>query len=81
MTDLELYEKLRVLLKGGLPSINSVVDSCNLASLQTLMPIGIFDADKTIGGFILDLSDAGEEYEPIGMDKWKTGSALEMRHI
>ena len=58
-----------LLLKGGLPSINSLVDSCNLASLQTLMPIGIFDADKTIGELMLDVSDAGEEYEPIGIDK------------
>jgi DNA/RNA-binding domain of Phe-tRNA-synthetase-like protein len=58
-----------LLLKGGLPSINSLVDSCNLASLQTLMPIGIFDADKTIRDLMLDLSDAGEEYEPIGIDK------------
>lgn len=58
-----------LLLKGGLPSINSLVDSCNLASLQTLMPIGIFDADKTIRELMLDLSDAGEEYEPIGIDK------------
>jgi len=58
-----------LLLKGGLPSINSVVDSCNLASLQTLMPIGVYDADKIIGELMLDLSDAGEAYEPIGIDK------------
>ena len=58
-----------LLLRGGLPSINSVVDSCNLASLQTLMPIGIYDADRIIGELMLDLSDAGEEYEPIGIDK------------
>jgi len=58
-----------LLLKGGLPSINSVVDSCNLASLQTLMQIGVFDADKAIGAIVLDLSEAGEEYEAIGMEK------------
>ena len=51
--------------RGGLPSINSVVDSCNLASMETLMPVGVYDADKVIGAVILDLSTAGEEYEPI----------------
>jgi len=58
-----------LLLRGGLPSINSVVDSCNLASLQTLMPIGVFDADQVIGAIVLDLSSEGEDYEPIGMEK------------
>jgi len=58
-----------LLLRGGLPSINSVVDACNLASLQALMPIGVFDADKVIGKMVLDLSAAGEAYEPIGMEK------------
>ena len=58
-----------LLLRGGLPSINSVVDSCNLASLQTLMQIGVFDADKAMGAVVLDLSQAGEEYEAIGMEK------------
>ena len=47
-----------LLLRGGLPSINSVVDSCNLASLQTLLPIGVYDADRIIGELMLDLSDA-----------------------
>ena len=58
-----------LLLRGGLPSINSVVDACNLASLQTLMQIGVFDADKAIGSIVLDLSEAGEEYDAIGMEK------------
>lgn len=65
-----------LLLKGGLPSINSVVDSCNLASLQTLMPIGIYDADRIIKELVLDLSDAGEEYEPIGIEKEVLASGL-----
>ena len=58
-----------LLLRGGLPSINSVVDSCNLASLQTLMPIGAFDADQVVGAVVLDLSFEGEDYDPIGMEK------------
>jgi len=45
------------------------VDSCNLASMETLMPVGVYDADKVIGAVVLDLSGAGEEYEPIGMEK------------
>ncbi len=56
-------------LRGGLPSINSVVDACNLASLQTLMQIGVFDADQVTGAVVLDLSEAGDAYEAIGMQK------------
>ncbi len=67
---LNAVENLALLLsRGGLPSINSVVDSCNLASLQTLMQIGVFDADKVAGAIVLDLSEAGEAYEAIGMEK------------
>lgn len=58
-----------LLLRRGLPSINSAVDSCNLASLQTLMQIGVFDAGKVTGTIVLDLSEAGEAYEAIGMEK------------
>jgi DNA/RNA-binding domain of Phe-tRNA-synthetase-like protein len=58
-----------LLFKGGLPSINSVVDSCNLASLQTLIPIGVFNADRVIGAIVLDLSSEGEDYVPIGMEE------------
>ena len=58
-----------LLLRGGLPSINSAVDSCNLASLQTLMQIDVFDAGKVTGTVVLDLSEAGEAYEAIGMEK------------
>jgi len=58
-----------LVLRSGLPSINSVVDSCNLASLYTLMPIGVYDADKTNGVMVLDLSAEGETYEPIGMER------------
>lgn len=68
--NLNAVENLAALLfRGGLPSINSVVDSCNLASLQTLMQIGVFDADKIVGAVVLDLSEAGEAYEAIGMEK------------
>jgi DNA/RNA-binding domain of Phe-tRNA-synthetase-like protein len=68
--NLNAVENLAALiLKGGLPSINSVVDACNLASLQTLMQIGVFDANKVNGEIVLDLSEAGEEYEAIGLEK------------
>jgi DNA/RNA-binding domain of Phe-tRNA-synthetase-like protein len=62
-------ENLTVLVyKGGLPNINSVVDSCNIASLGTLMPIGAFDMDSIQGDLQLRLSSSGEKYSPIGMD-------------
>lgn len=68
--NLTAVENLGKLLieKDALPAINSVVDSCNLASLETLMPIGVFDADQIKGDIILRLSKEGEKYEPIGKE-------------
>ena len=54
---------------GGLPSINSVVDSANLASVGSLMPIGAFDSDKMKGSVLLRFSKEGEVLEPIGRNK------------
>ncbi len=59
----------RLIFKGGLPNINSVVDSCNLASIGTLMPIGAFDADQIHGDLLLRFSTEGEKYIPIGMEE------------
>lgn len=59
----------KLIYKGGLPNINSVVDSCNIASIGTLMPIGAFDSDQIIGDLQLRLSLNGEKYIPIGMEE------------
>lgn len=62
-------EKLlnRVLKKKPLPSINTLVDIGNWFSLDTLLPIGIYDADRIIPGIIeLRQGRPGETYRAIG---------------
>ncbi|MDR7520394.1 MAG: phenylalanine--tRNA ligase beta subunit-related protein [Armatimonadota bacterium] len=56
----------RVLRGGGLPRINSLVDICNLCSLEFLLPIGLHDLDRTTGGIVLRRGRPGEGYEAIG---------------
>jgi len=57
----------RRLLSGrGLASINPVVDAGNLASAETLVPIGLYDAAKAPCGFALTTSAGSEVFFPIG---------------
>lgn len=57
---------LRRVLKGqSLYRISNVVDSCNLASLSFLLPIGLYDADRIHGDVTLRVGAAGEEYAGI----------------
>lgn len=57
---------VRRILKEGLPSINSVVDSGNAASAITLVPIGLYDLGKVRGKLELRLARPGEIFKPIG---------------
>lgn len=61
----------RVLRGRRIPRINSVVDSGNIASLETMVPIGIYDADNLSPPLVLTLSRGGEEFQPIGGDPQK----------
>jgi len=57
---------LRRVLKGkDLYHINNVVDSCNLASLTMLLPIGMYDLALVQGDVILRTGAEGEEYPGI----------------
>ncbi len=58
---------LRRVLRGGrLPRINNVVDAGNLASLSTLIPIGLYDESRLEPPLELRLASPGEEFFPIG---------------
>jgi DNA/RNA-binding domain of Phe-tRNA-synthetase-like protein len=58
---------LRRVIKGlGFPLINNVVDACNLASIETLIPIGLYDYDKVEGELTLRFAHDGEVFKPIG---------------
>jgi len=60
---------LRRVVKGkGLYFINSAVDVVNYFSLKTLLPMGIFDADRVKPPIEFRAGRAGETYQGVGRD-------------
>ncbi|MER3457158.1 MAG: hypothetical protein C4304_09860 [candidate division GAL15 bacterium] len=58
---------LRRILRGQpLPRVNSLVDLCNLCSLEFLLPIGLYDLDRVRGTVQVRLGRPGEAYESLG---------------
>jgi len=57
---------LRRLLKKELPMINNLVDAGNLASVRTIIPIGIYDMDRIKGDLVLRSAGSGERFVGIG---------------
>ncbi len=60
---------IRGVFQGKLPTINSVVDACNLVSVMSQLPLGVFDSDKIIGDITLRLAKKGESFKPLGKNK------------
>ncbi|MBP1357235.1 MAG: hypothetical protein JZD40_01930 [Sulfolobus sp.] len=57
----------RRLYRGGkMPRINNVVDSGNIASLVTLVPIGLYDIDKIKGNLKIVMSEGNEIFYDLG---------------
>lgn len=52
----------RRFLMGKMPRINNVVDAGNLASIETLVPIGIYDLAMVKGGLVLRRAISNEEF-------------------
>jgi DNA/RNA-binding domain of Phe-tRNA-synthetase-like protein len=60
---------LRRAVKGkGLYFINSAVDVVNYFSLKTLLPMGLFDADRTNPPIEFRAGREGETYQGVGRD-------------
>ncbi len=58
---------LRRLIAGkGLPQINSVVDVINLVSIESRMPVGLYDLAAVNGEIVFRAGRAGETYKGIG---------------
>jgi DNA/RNA-binding domain of Phe-tRNA-synthetase-like protein len=58
---------LRRILSGkGLPRINAVVDVINLVSVESRMPLGLYDLEKVSGEVTFRAGRAGETYKGIG---------------
>ena len=56
----------RALRAGSIPLINNVVDLGNVASMKTMVPIGIYDLDKASPPLVLRKARSGELFHPIG---------------
>jgi len=52
----------------SIPRVNTLVDSYNLASIKTGIPMGAFDLDRLDGALTLRFAD-GEEFLGIGMEE------------
>ena len=48
------------------PNINSVVDCVNLATLESMIPLGVFDLDCVTGEIVLRFSQEGEHFLELG---------------
>jgi DNA/RNA-binding domain of Phe-tRNA-synthetase-like protein len=59
----------RVLHGDKLPTISTVVDAYNLASMKTIVPISGFDKEKLTPPFIIRFAENGEAFTGIGMTK------------
>jgi DNA/RNA-binding domain of Phe-tRNA-synthetase-like protein len=56
----------RVIAGKGLPRINAVVDVINLVSVQSRLPIGLYDQGHIEGDIVFRVGRAGETYKGIG---------------
>ncbi|MFW9995869.1 MAG: B3/4 domain-containing protein [Candidatus Odinarchaeota archaeon] len=52
-----------------LPAIHPLVDAINVAVVESLIPLGIFDAETIEGDLILTITKGGEPFEPLGAGK------------
>jgi DNA/RNA-binding domain of Phe-tRNA-synthetase-like protein len=58
---------LRRMVAGkGLPQVNSVVDVINLVSVESRLPIGLYDLGHVVGDIVFRAGRAGETYRGIG---------------
>src|SRR3989339_41853 len=71
---------VRGIFKNRFPTINTAVDAANIVSVETFIPIGLFDADQILGDITFRLAEDGDKYTPIGgqsgLEKIKKGSPI-----
>jgi DNA/RNA-binding domain of Phe-tRNA-synthetase-like protein len=59
----------RILAGKGIPRINTLVDSYNLASIRSKIPLATFDSDELEGPLLMTFAKEGESFYGIGMEK------------
>jgi DNA/RNA-binding domain of Phe-tRNA-synthetase-like protein len=55
-----------VIAGKGLPEINAVVDVINLVSVESRLPVGLYDLEHVSGEIVFRAGRAGETYKGIG---------------
>ena len=56
----------RVVGGKGLPEINAVVDVINLVSVESRLPVGLYDLGHVVGEIVFRVGQSGETYKGIG---------------
>src|SRR6202023_3513578 len=56
----------RVIAGKGLPQMNAVVDVINLVSVESRLPVGLYDLAHVSGKIVFRAGRAGETYKGIG---------------
>jgi len=56
----------RVVAGKGLPQVNAVVDVINLVSVESRLPVGLYDLGHVVGEIVFRAGRAGETYKGIG---------------
>lgn len=56
----------RIIAGKGFPQINNVVDIINLISVESRLPVGLYDLAKVQGDMVFRAGRAGESYKGIG---------------
>jgi DNA/RNA-binding domain of Phe-tRNA-synthetase-like protein len=56
----------RIVAGKGFPQINAVVDVINLVSVESRLPVGLYDLGHVVGEIVFRAGRAGETYKGIG---------------
>jgi len=56
----------RLTKKGDIPSINAVVDACNLVSIRYALPVAAFDLRSLQGAITVQFATGNELFTPLG---------------
>src|SRR5437764_727275 len=56
----------RLTKKGNIPSINLLVDLCNLVSIRYALPVAVFDSRAVQGTVTVHFADGSERYTTLG---------------
>ncbi len=68
----------RVVQGKDLPLINTLVDSYNIASMETHVPLAVFDTAKVQGDTVMRMAVTGEKFQGIGMTAEETLTGKEV---